>query len=231
MTIQRQSTPSAQAYESKPSCPRAQAFQPMHRLFICYCTQAQSFILISTNAQRQRQFASIHGGDDHRWRQSTPLTIMHIESHKSNNNYGNDNNKCQWWDLVHHCTTILYCIEWQRQRQQHMLWQQCCVSHDGNNDNLLTIAKTATTTTSVKDKALVLCVKHRCNTLLWMRQHRYYSDYTTSYACKHTSYSIKHRCNNQLATSNKDGFRAKSTVKHRQQQPFQRQTLRLLWVW
>jgi hypothetical protein len=104
------------------------------------------------------------------------------------------------------------------------------MSHDGNNDNLFTIVKTATTTTSVKDEALVLCIKHRCNTLLWKHQHRRYSGYTTLYACKHTSYSVKYRRNNQLATSNKDGFRAKSTVKHRRQQPFQRQTLTLLWV-
>ncbi len=86
--------------------------QPIHRLFICHCMWAQSFILISTNAQWQRQFAFIHGGDDHQWCQSTPLTIIQIELHNGNNNYGNNNDKCWWRDLVHHCTMILYCIEW-----------------------------------------------------------------------------------------------------------------------
>ncbi len=89
--------------------------QPIHSLFICHCTQVQSFILKSTNVQWQRQFASIHGGNNHWWCQSIPLTIIHIESHNGNNNYGNDNSKCQWQDLVCHCTTILYCIEWQQQ--------------------------------------------------------------------------------------------------------------------
>ncbi len=204
--------------------------QPIHWLFICHCTQVQSFILILTNAQWQRRFASIHRGDDHWWRQSTPLTIIQIELHNGNNNYGNNNNKCRWQDLVHHWSTILYPVEGQQQQQQHMLWQQCCELHNGNDNNLFTIGKTATTTTSVKDEALVLRVKHRCNTLLRKHQHRPYSTYTTLYAYKHTSYSIKHRCNNQLATSNKDGFRAKSTVKHRWQQSFQRQTLTMLWV-